>query len=685
MNASTSRSDITPSDDSTQVAKKRLCITSEQFVWRFSPSQTDPELLEAIFVGRESLLQNVLEKIHDSATSGSTQHVLLWGPGGIGKSHFLSLLFHRLNNDKQLHDRIRIAKLNEDETSTSMVQFLVRVYRALGRTYPDEFSLAWLDEVLNHPPDEVADILTRRLVARFEKRRLVILVEHLSQLFDSLGAEGQHHLRTLLQEHPFACLIATSQQLFKAVSDRSEPFFGFFQPIPLRPLSLQDAQQLLLKIATFKDQKDLVDFLNTPEGQNRVRAVYDLAGGNHRVYIVLSRFLTRDSLDQLVAPCQRMLDDLTPFYQERIHSVSPLQRQIVELLCSEHRTLNPKEIARRLLLTEQSIGKQVRNLVEIGYLTSQKKGRETYYELSEPLMRLTYELKDSRLLIEFLRTWYRLNENEQLRFAVQSGAVQSYLDADGDRSAAQTPPRITQLGDDLELAEAQGYIVSHAKSFQEKAAASKAVTEWFQAGYYFAEIKKDHKQALQFYAKVLQVAPDHVAAKLSRGNCLLALHRWEEGFASIRDALACDQDASNQLGDSASMFGLIFRLSEDYDRLQARINMLFDVYEQVAMNRGFPGDLVQSKRGSVNPLLHLADGLVKSLTKIDSDRVTSVVLQGYVLAVEQRAAKRPEFEIALRLFRYGIRYLMRHNEADFVEILQPERNILRQSLGLVHT
>ncbi len=682
MNASTSQSDITPSDESTQAAKKRLCVSNEQFVWRFSPSQTDPKLLEAIFVGRESLLQNVLEKIHDSATSGSTQHVLLWGPGGIGKSHFLSLLFHRLNKDKQLHDAIRIAKLNEDETSTSMVQFLVRVYRSLGRTYPDEFSLDWLDEVLNHPPDEVADMLTRRLVARFEKRRLVILVEHLSQLFDSLGAEGQHHLRTLLQEHPFACLIATSQQLFKAVSDRSEPFFGFFQPIPLRPLSLQDAQQLLLKIATFKDQKDLVDFLNTPEGQNRVRAVYDLAGGNHRVYIVLSRFLTRDSLDQLVAPFQRMLDDLTPFYQERIHSVSPLQRQIVELLCSEHRTLNPKEIARRLLLTEQSIGKQVRNLVEIGYLTSQKKGRETYYELSETLMRLTCELKGSSLLIEFLRMWYRLNENEPLRMAVQSGSPQSYLDTDGDRSASQNRPRTTPLDDDLELAEAQGYIIGRAKSWQEKAAASKAATEWFQAGYYFAEIKKDHKQALQLYAKVLQVTPGHVAAKLSRGNCLLALHRWEEGFASIRDALVHDQDASSQLGDSASMFGLIFRLSEDSDQLQARINMLFDVYERVAMNRGFLGGLVQSKRGSVNPLWHLADGLVKSLTKIDSDRVTSVVLQGYVLAVEHRAAKRSEFEIALRLFRCGILYLTRHNEADFVELIQPERNILRQSLGL---
>jgi predicted transcriptional regulator len=66
---------------------------------------------------------------------------------------------------------------------------------------------------------------------------------------------------------------------------------------------------------------------------------------------------------------------LTPIYQQRLREISPLQRQIVELLCSESRTLNPKKIARRLLLTEQSVGKQIRNLVEIGYLTSQKKKR----------------------------------------------------------------------------------------------------------------------------------------------------------------------------------------------------------------------------------------------------------------------------------------------------------------------
>jgi len=334
------------------------------------------------------------------------------------------------------------------------------------------------------------------------------------------------------------------------------------------------------------------------------------------------------------------------------------------------------------LLTEQSVGKQIRNLVEIGYLTSQKKGRETYYELSEPLMRLTYELKDSVPLVEFLRIWHCLDENDQIRFDAPDNAIQAYLDAAKDQSAVQAPPRAALLSDDLELAEAQGLIIGRTRSATEKAEVSKAATEWFQAGSYFAEIRKDHRQALQCYAKVLQIAPDHSSAKLSRGNSLFALHRWDEGFASVSEGMVHNNDASDQLGDAASMFGLIFQLSEDYDRLQSRINTLFDIYEQVAIDRGFRCGLIQSQRGSVNPLSYLAVGLVKCLAKIDSDRVTSVVLQGYVRAVEQRAAKRPEFSIALRLFRCGIRYLISHNEADFVELIQPERNVLRQILGL---
>ncbi len=758
-------------------ASDQLRFTDEQFIWRFSPNQTDPELLEAIFVGREPLLQNVLEKIADSATSGATHHVLIYAPRGIGKSHFTALLHHRLVNDEKLNESVQIAWLNEDETTTSMVQLLVRIYRSLCRWYPNDYSANWLDELLDQSPQEIAAVLTRRLVARFEKRKLVILIENLNLLFENLSTDGQHQLRTLLQEHPFACLIATSQQLFKAVTDRSEPFFGFFQQIPLKPLSLSEAQQLLVKIAETKGQADLVQFLNTPDGRGRVRAIHDLAGGNHRVYIVLSGFVTRESLDQLVAPFQKMADDLTPYYQERLRWISPLQRQIVELLCRQHGTINPKEIARRLLMDQRSIGKQVRILEEIGYLTSTKRGRETYYELSEPLMRLAYEVKEQSLLqmlIEFLRIWYRPDEMQKLSTAGLSSSTQAYVDAAWERSQTTPDPRLKLLQEELERAEAEGRSHELAALWEEKAAASKEPSDWFQAGYYFDEINKEHARAIDCYDKSLELNPKDAVAWSNKGNPLIklgryeealtcydkslelnpkdavawsnkgnpliklgryeealacyeksleldpksayprfnrseplfAMHRWDEGFEAIRDAFL--QSKLDNLGDTATMFSLIFRLSEDDARLQSRISTLVDLYQQAAEERGYckptqgaerrrfgnvnadndtsasdhPRSNLHSFRTVVNPLSHLADGLVKSLAKIDAERFTPAVLESCFAAVEQRVAKMPEFEIPLRLFRYGIRYLISGKESEFVELIQPERRILRQALGL---
>lgn len=796
----------------TEAAVDQLQFTDSQFIWRFSPNQTDPKLLEAIFVGREPLMQNILEKVVESATTDSKHHILLYGPRGIGKSHFTTLLRNRLHSDVTLSKKIHIARLNEDETTTTVVQLLVRIYRALCFAYPNDYAAEWLDELLNHSPLEIADILTRRLVARFEKRTLVLLIENLNLMFENLGLEGQQSLRTLLQEHPFACVIATSQQLFKAVTDRSDPFFGFFQQIPLKPLSLLDAHDLLLKIARSKGQDDLVAFLNTPDGRSRVRAIHDLAGGNHRVYIVLSGFITRESLDQLVTPFKKMADDLTPYYQERLRSISAQQRQVVELLCRERGTLNPKEIARRLMVSEQTIGKQIHKLVEIGYLNATKRGRETFYDLSEPLMRLAYEVKEQSLLvmlIDFLRIWYGPEQMRQMRAAGLSHSTQAYMDAAIERSQTHPDPRLTILNAEIDRAEAEGRSHELAAMWEEKAVTSNNSIDWTTAGYHFGKINQQYLNALNCYDKALEINPKNADAWNSKGvslhnirrysealdcyhkaleidpkdasawnskghtlyilgrysealacldkaleidpkysyawiikgyflnnfgrysealdcydkaleidpknaiawsikglslhilgrdsealdcydqaleidpenvltrsghsEALFALQRWEEGFASIRTAIELSLGPETRLADTASMFSLIFRFSENEAQLQSRIDLLVDAYQTAFEN--------QPERGE-NPLSWLGDGLVKSLTKLDATRVSSQVLESYVQAVERRVAKIPEFDVPLRLFRYGIRYLIHKDPAVFVELVQIERNILHQALRL---
>ena len=252
-------------------------------------------------------------------------------------------------------------------------------------------------------------------------RTLLVIVENLDGLFKGLGEEGQQEWRAFLQENPVTATLATSQQLFDGVSRRDSPFYGHFQIEYLKPLSLEEAIQLLRKIADLKGDSDLSAFLQTVTGRNRVRAMHHLSGGNHRIYIVLSDFINTESLDELIGPFEKMIDELTPYYQARLGWLSPQQREIVEYLCGCSQPVPVKDIARTLFISHQTTAGQLKELREKGYVTGHVWGRESRYELSEPLMRLCVEVKENRrqpmrLIVDFLRIWYsRQQLQERLR------------------------------------------------------------------------------------------------------------------------------------------------------------------------------------------------------------------------------------------------------------------------------
>jgi hypothetical protein len=88
-----------------------------------------------------------------------------------------------------------------------------------------------------------------------------------------------------------------------------------------------------LVASTYQGNLELASFIQTPTGRSRIDAVHFLAGGNPRIYVIFSEFLaSRESLDELASAFMAMLDDLTPYYQERMKNLSPQQRKIVDIL-----------------------------------------------------------------------------------------------------------------------------------------------------------------------------------------------------------------------------------------------------------------------------------------------------------------------------------------------------------------
>ncbi len=769
------------------------------FFWVFSPFQTDPELLEAIFTGRENLLQDVISKVTQSALTAAKHYILLYGPRGIGKTNFLALLNHRLRHNEEIRDKIRIAILNEDEISASFAQFLMRIYRSLALDYPAEFPASRLELILDMPLNLVAPALTQEIIDRLGSHSLILFIENLDIVFKTLGREGQHALRSFLTNHQKTAVVATSQQLSDEFNDREGPFYGFFRQVALKPFSADDAHELLKKLASLRNQLEMVAYLQSPEGRARVRAIHHLAGGNQRVYMVLSSLVTPESLDHLVAPFQKLADELTPYYQERIWSLPTIQRTIIQEFCRSPQALSPSAMARRLVADEKTIGKQMNLLEERHYLTKTTRGRESFYELTEPLMRISFEVKERKLLellVAFLRCWYDPRPTVDISYRGIYETAKDDFDADIEQNGTSPDPRLKKLDEEIEKAATDGRVHGLAKILEEKAVVTQKTSDFDIAGYYYATTEKNETQAIDCFEHAIDIDPDDAYAWLIKGILVDDLKRYEEAVACYdraleidpefvdalynkgilmkflkryEEALDCydralginpndtsvwnnkgcllqilkrDQEAffcldraieinplhpyprynkteylfaldrcpeafdllkeirdkierKDWFGDVAIMLAIIFEKSADPELLRQRFEMLFDHYEQLD-KKTWPGG-----KPATSPVNWFGEGLVKSLAKLDPGRFTRKVLENYVAVAEAVLGPHPRMELPLRLFRYGVQYLIRLEElkatdprklketpekmaeAVLVELVRPEREILRQALGLV--
>ena len=374
----------------------------------FSPQLCSLERLEAtLSEDRRAVAARILAGF--GASPVETAHGLLVGPSGSGKTHVLAYIHKTL----ALRGDVLVLSVSEELRGlVSLLDFLVACLQALGLD---------TDYLFAHLCDGDPALATERAQGIFRDaaggKPTLLIVDNVDDAFECLSPGALRQLHGLLQDQPSVSVLASSATPWPKSDAPGFPFREFFTVHSLAPLDRRRAGAYLRTLALVNGDMALATALDREHARASIDAIWDLAGGNHRLLAMAGLFLTAENLAEPAGPLAQMADcELLPYYQQRLDRLSPQQFKILRCIAGQHgRALNVNEIARNTFLAPRTVSRQLYDLRNGAYVARTRLGRESYHEVRDPLLRLIFEIKrgDERALpaaVTLLKRWHDLED-----------------------------------------------------------------------------------------------------------------------------------------------------------------------------------------------------------------------------------------------------------------------------------
>ena len=387
---------------------------------KFNPGlfQSDRDVIEQ-FVVRHHELDAVLDVLRGNVEALSCQHVLIVAPRGRGKTMLLARAAAELRTDEQLSARLLPVRFMEESheifhLADFWLETLFYLAREVAGPDPDlsrELRDTHADLKSRWRERELADRARAAVLEAAERlhRRLVLMVENLQTLCESVDDDFGWGLRQALQSEPRIVLVATATSRFEALEDARQPFFELFRAIPLRPLNTEDCQRLW----------------QAAGGGDRsawsIRPLEILTGGSPRLLVIVAGFARHRSLRQLMDELVTLIDDHTEYFRSHLEGLARTERRVYLAAIDLWRPATPSEIAARAALDVRIVSTMLGRLVERGAITAEGSGRKRLYAAAERLYCVYYKLRRERDeaavvqgLIRFMAVFYGDEELKEL-------------------------------------------------------------------------------------------------------------------------------------------------------------------------------------------------------------------------------------------------------------------------------
>ncbi len=376
----------------------------------FNPQNCSlPFLEQSLTLSEEGQAKKIFDHFKENIEKPLSQHTLILGPPGTGKSHLVCFLQKKI---KENYPSIQIFQIDGEKSGITNLKDFVHTLLSKERLLSHgDFN----DIPKNEAISEWAIKVFRNT---FPQKKIVIIIENISELLQSFEKSNITSLITFFQDYPEGLsVLATSRPSFQL----DQNFQNLFKIFSLSTLNRKGSFEYLLSLAKLKKDKELFTALKEKKFKPHLQTIYDLTSGNQRLLTILSDYLSLDAFHNLALPFISMIDRvLFLFYQRQFDRLSPQQNKLLKAIAHHGgKALTVNEIALFTNLPSTTVSRQLYDLLQQGLVSRNQVGRESFYEINEPLARFIINMKEGHGLedftstIQFLKYWHFFQEFSQ--------------------------------------------------------------------------------------------------------------------------------------------------------------------------------------------------------------------------------------------------------------------------------
>ena len=391
----------------------------------YNPSLLSDEDFIASFVARNKVAKRLLKRFEEITLTNLTQHHILLGQRGMGKTSLLRRLALGVMEDPALNSLLLPLTFREEQYNVHNLHvFWCNCLDALG----DWFEKTGQTEKANAIDVDVAKLSREKndqdggaalevfkSWTKLEGKRPILFLDNIDIILNGLSKQ-QWGLRRILQESGGIVVVGASTSYMETMADKEAAFYDFFQVTVLEKLSHSDLMTCLRRLAELRGEEGRNVITAIDEAPGRIRTLYDLTGGNPRTLMLLYLLLELDDGGNVFSDLEKLLDQVTVLYKARVEDLSSQARVVLDALALEWNPINAAGIASTSGLSTSSVSTHLDRMCKDGLVEKANLSTTTRvaFQLSERFFNIWYLMRHAprrqrtrlRWLTGFLRTFY---------------------------------------------------------------------------------------------------------------------------------------------------------------------------------------------------------------------------------------------------------------------------------------